>query len=454
MTVDSPDSAYKGKSLQIKSAVIVNFKGDIINIEPFMTGFAIFEDLMKKTMTMQIGIVDGVGLVERLPIVGDEIFILQVSSSSFENDITVQMPIYAVYDKQKLNDTTTTYVLDCVSFEYMNSLSRTADRAYSGLPVTDMVRDIYETYLKSDENKKPLIVDQSVGNHNFIAPETDPFEFIDFLAHEAVAGNESANYIFYETRDNFNFRTLNRLYRQEPTYTFIVGQNNIQKKNTDQTHFDDSKFVEGYTIVREMDTLNLTQRGYYDNSVLAIDPLLKRFTDRTFTYSNNFDQIDHLSKNKSIPDNSRKNLHYGASRSKYFVSHITDGNYYQEPYLQDKITSENDKSSYYASRRWLTENKRMAIESGLDYLLIDVDVPGNPAVKVGDIVNLLIPADTVEEELKGSYNPKYGDEFQNAKFLVQRICHRYNKDSNEFITSMRLSKDTVAAKITAESDEV
>ena len=85
MAVESPDLAYKAKSLQIKSASIVNFKGDTINIEPFMTGFAIFENLMKKTMTMQIGIVDGVGLVERLPIVGDEIFILQISSSSFED---------------------------------------------------------------------------------------------------------------------------------------------------------------------------------------------------------------------------------------------------------------------------------------------------------------------------------------------------------------------------------
>ena len=35
------------------------------------------------------------------------------------------------------------------------------------------------------------VVDDSIGNHNFIAPETDPLEFITFLAHEAIAGNES-----------------------------------------------------------------------------------------------------------------------------------------------------------------------------------------------------------------------------------------------------------------------
>jgi len=452
MAVTSPESTYNSKSITINSAAIVNFKGDTVDISDFLIGFAIFEDLSKKTMSMQVGISDGVGLVERLPIVGDEIFVLQITAPSFEEKITVKMPIYGVYDKQKLNDTTSSYVLDCVSFEYMNSLSRTADKAYSAVSVTSMVQDIYDTYLKSEESNKPLFLDESVGNHNFIAPETDPLEFIDFLSKEAIAGNESANYLFYEDRDKFNFRTLNRLYRQEPSYTFVVGQDNLEKTNTGQQTFDQSNYVEAYTIVREMDTKNLVERGYYDNSVLAIDPILKRFTTRTFTYRENFDLIDHLSTNPSVVENSRKNEFYGASRSKYFVSSITDGNYYQEPYLKDNINFENDKQSYYPSRRWLTENKRMAIESGLDFLVIDIDVPGNPIVKVGDVVDLLIPADTVEEELKNSYNPKYGDGFDQAKFLVNRLVHRWNRDSNEYITSMRLTKDTVGTEIIAESD--
>ena len=453
MAVISPEKTYDSKAIRIQNASMLNFKGDDIDITNFLIGFTIFEDIRKNTMSMQVGISDGVGLIERFPIVGDEIVVIQFTAPSYEESITVAMPVYAIYDKQKLNDTTVSYVLDCVSFEYLNSLSKTADKAYTGLAVSDMVKDVYQTYLQNDTLKKELFVDDSIGNHNFIAPETDPLEFITFLAHEAVAGNESANYMFYEDHEKFNFRTLNRLYRQEPVYQFVLTNDNVDKKlSLNGTQLEQSNYIEGFTVVREMDVLTLTEQGYYDNSVLAIDPVLKRFRVNAFNYNDNFDLIDHLADNKSTPVNSRKSIFNGASRSKYFVSSITDGNYYQEPYLEEKITAESDVTSFYPSRRWLTENKRMAITSGMEYLVLDVDVPGNPIIKAGDIVDIFIPADTVEEELAGSFNTKYGDEFGLAKFLVQRVCHRWNRDSNEYITSMRVTKDTTATEILPESE--
>ena len=49
------------------------------------------------------------------------------------------------YDKQKLNDNTV-FVLD-LSFEYLNSLSRTADKAYTGILLSNG-EDVYQLYYK------------------------------------------------------------------------------------------------------------------------------------------------------------------------------------------------------------------------------------------------------------------------------------------------------------------
>ena len=91
MAVISPEKTYDSKGIRIQNASLLNFKGDDLDITSFLIGFAIFEDIQKNTMSMQVGIADGVGLIERFPIVGDEIVVIQFTAPSYEESITVAM---------------------------------------------------------------------------------------------------------------------------------------------------------------------------------------------------------------------------------------------------------------------------------------------------------------------------------------------------------------------------
>lgn len=459
-TVNSEEQTYDAKGIILESIGLQNYKGDVFDLTEFCTGFVVYEDMFKNSMSMEVAIVDAVGLIERYPIIGDEAIYVKFITPSYENSVEVNMQVVGIGGKKKLNDTTVRYTLECVSQEYVNNLSRTADKAYIGLPVSTMVEDVYNL-IKRGYKPKELVVDPSIGNHTFIAPDTEPMEFIKFLEKEAIAGNQSANYVFWEDKDQFNFRTLNRMYRQEPKFEFYYIQHDVETTNATQLSekIDPSQKVLALTVARELDTLRLTELGYYDNSVAAIDPILKSYRDTGYTHEQNFDLVDHLGKdgkgkgNKSISENSFKKNYYGASRSKYFFSRISDGNYYQESYLEGRI-GPDDGHDYYPSRRWITENKRMAISSGLNYLQLDIDIPGNSDIKTGDVVDLFVPADTSEEELLASFNRRYGDSVGRAKFLVTRVAHIFTASTGEYITSLRLNKDTTANPIVAESDEI
>ena len=61
MAVISPEKTYDSKAIRIQNASMLNFKGDDIDITNFLIGFTIFEDITKNTMSMQVGISDGVG---------------------------------------------------------------------------------------------------------------------------------------------------------------------------------------------------------------------------------------------------------------------------------------------------------------------------------------------------------------------------------------------------------
>ena len=92
--------------------------------------------------------------------------------------------------------------------------------------ITDSVESILRNCLKTPKN---LIIDPGLNGYNFIGHTEKPFYLCTLLGKKCVpqlpdAFGKLAGYLFYETYDGYNFRSIDMLFMQKPKRTLIYNQ--------------------------------------------------------------------------------------------------------------------------------------------------------------------------------------------------------------------------------------
>tara|TARA_Y100000296_G_scaffold36472_1_gene42188 strand:- start:2011 stop:3915 length:1905 start_codon:yes stop_codon:yes gene_type:complete len=217
-----------------------------------------YEDLYSPIVSGEITIQDGVGLIESVPIVGEEVLEISMatagavpspigSPAGSEADIDVKdLPnliinrfrIYKVDPPVKINDNFRSVKLYFVSDAQITNMMVKVQKTYPTAELTsykkpenpledktytiaDMVRDIfYDAFLgkKKPANHRPtsknLLVEPTKGVYSACIPNWTPFKAINFLATRALSANpysKGANFVFYETLKGFRFVAIETL---------------------------------------------------------------------------------------------------------------------------------------------------------------------------------------------------------------------------------------------------
>ena len=110
------------------------------------------------------------------------------------------------------------FVLNLVSREAItNETVRVGKKFTTEEPISASVREILEDqkYLSTD---KINIIEDTQNNYGFIGNMKKPFTVITCLASKSVSGGSenqpkdgTAGFLFYETKDGFNFRSIDKL---------------------------------------------------------------------------------------------------------------------------------------------------------------------------------------------------------------------------------------------------
>ncbi len=92
--------------------------------------------------------------------------------------------------------------------------------------ITDSVESILRNCLKTPKN---IIIDPGLNGYNFIGHTEKPFYLCTLLGKKCVpqlpdAFGKLAGYLFYETYDGYNFRSIDMLFMQKPKRTLIYNQ--------------------------------------------------------------------------------------------------------------------------------------------------------------------------------------------------------------------------------------
>ena len=213
------------------------------------------------------------GLLDGLPIRGGERVDISIEDN-YGNTLTLKDGMYVNrvrnFQPGTQNDV---FMLDLCSKEYFaNEQTRVVQR-YEG-KISDNVTKILKEVLKTDTTT--FNIDSTAIDYNFIGNDRKPLYVCTWLASKSVpigtssgTGNSvggKAGYLFYQTRDGFNFKSIDKIFEQQSTKNFLY--NNISSDVPPGGY--DAKIL-SYNIDRDVDLKESMTLGTYNNRSIFFD---------------------------------------------------------------------------------------------------------------------------------------------------------------------------------------
>ena len=439
------------------SAETTTGKGDTLDLRLGVVKFNYFEDLFSPTITAEI-LVASAGnatnaagdvletVYSGLPIRGGERVKINIAPNTKTNKpLKFDTPDTYLYvsnvSRQFSDGAKELFTLDLVSREAItNETSRLPEKYYDSVPISDTVKKIIETKLSStidDEN-----LDRTKNNYPFIGNLKTPFHTLVWLASKSIPEKGLPGYFFYQTKDGFNFRSIESLIegKNNPKFTYF------ERKFTQSSRIIDTldDTIISYNVSQNNDLLTKLMLGQFSSHIMEFDPVTGYFTTEQqgkFTLDDSTNQkiiFPELKKSDSIV-NTKDVETLGATPEIPVLLNDDDQNLGSLPsrmitMVADRGALQRDPSVERNGNVQPTQWQRQALMryQVLFTQIVNMLVPLNTNLVVGDIINIKF--------LNANMESKEHDRRQSGNYMIKSLCHNY--DANQSITSLTLVRDS------------
>jgi len=429
---------------------LTNFKDDqILNIKGLVVEFNVYEDIFSPVVKADFLIKDSLGLTEIFPIVGDEKIVLSFKTAGERKNLNFVFDVYKTTQRTILEERSHGYVLHGISRHGIRDLQSIVDKAYVNQPISDIVNKVFTEKLLP-AGTKGLIAEETSGLQSIIATKQTPFEFISLLASEAKSAEypETSTFVFYEDRDSFRFRTISSMFDEVVVDDFYLADPSDEKLRDNKEAIKSYQSIIGITFESGFDTLSGLQNGLFKNNVQVLDSVLKKYTSTDFNYNQEFDTLYHISSNKLISDLGAIGSDGQPTHQRFLSSRIGPNQYSTQSYLNDRITQTND--THFASPRLRQDFLRYSVSElqTFSQYTMNVSIPGNSFIKVGELVNIYVPQNSDLVKDKQTYLKLFGQ--QNPSFLITAVKHNYKSTTAAYTTTFNVMKESFGRQIKSE----
>jgi len=283
------------------------------------------------------------------------------------------------------------YQLKLVRPELINSQGNYVKKSYNQ-NTSDIVKDIVKENLKSDLEVD--VKDSTKGQRRFVFQEEHPMEAFKKLSNEHVsAQNESSLYTLYMTDDGgqqkYVMSTFEELFKQSPvvkltqTSTLGAGASESDKQNSIIWFKASDSF---FTASRPFDKTNEQSYNLTTGKLSNVPP--PRPPD--------YGTADGTTSSSGAYGNYNRDVEKVPVRT-----------------INDPVNNKNQKTEISDARK-----KRTAFYSHIAQNAAELEIPGNPNIKLGSMIELNIP---------GKSDPSadsMGEKQMNGKALVVSIRHK------------------------------
>jgi hypothetical protein len=273
--------------------------------------------------------------------------------------------------------------------EYLNAQGNFVQKSYNDL-TCNMVKDIVKNNFKSDKSFE--IGETTKGKRRLVFSNEHPLKSITKLSGQHVASqSESSLYVLFQQSQNgtqkYIFTTFEKLFQQSPVVTLT------QTTNLNFSTATENDKQNAILWINVSDSFFTPSRAMSKSSAQCVN-LTTHCVTSAKPEQTNFKVADGLTSIRGV-----------------YTGQTSNHNEYPVPSVIDKA---NDKEPHLTAD---AKKKRAEFLSHLMQNAGELEVPGNPKIKLGSIVNLVVPK-------KAETGNAAGETQFNGKALVVAIKHK------------------------------
>lgn len=406
-----------------------------------------YEDIFSPIITAKLRVVNGgdtiasedsgekQSIYNGLPLRGAERVSIKIAANSstnkgldFSTDTTKYFYVSSISDI--ISDTQReSFTLHLVSREaFTNETSRVGKKYPVTSTIDESVNDILKNYLKTSQIGT---IDKTQNKYAFIGNLRKPFTVLVWLASKGVPDTSkkdaTAGFVFYQTQEGFQFRSLDKLISQDPIaeYTFTeVNQSSVEYEGTSDLPSNDFKIL-SYNTEQNQNLIEKLRMGTYSSYRMFYNPLTFEFTSPQkglFKLEDYAGKAKNLGQSVTLPKiSSDSDVDLGKTPTRFLTGILDIGTM-----EKDVSTEANAEPEKYQSQAIMRYNL-------LFTQTLNMMIPLNTNLKAGDVISCKFP--TITRSNKEEY-----DKDQSGLYMIKELCHHF--DSTASYTSMKLIRDT------------
>jgi hypothetical protein len=222
-TTSNPENLGFAGDVRVNQITLISANGGVQDITLQVMQIEIFEDIFAPFLTGSLIVKDSQEIAHLLPLIGEEYISIHIHTPSMEEmlDFKLQCLIYKLDNKVKTAEREIAYKLYFISKEAVVDINTKVSRGFKGL-IHQIVEEIFKEILFVE---KDYIIEEAQNNIRFISNYWKPTKCLEWCADHAVNLQGSPSFLFWETGDGFQFRTLLSLYQNAPLYQRFVWDN-------------------------------------------------------------------------------------------------------------------------------------------------------------------------------------------------------------------------------------
>ena len=386
------------------------------------TEIQIFEDIFSPFITGTITITESFDLMNKLPLIGEEFLILDLTTPGFEKRIKGRFYVFKCSEKVAIRDKLSAYTLSFISIDAVNDLNIRLNNAWSGF-CSDIAFRLIAKDKFGVQTEKPINIEDTINGIKFVCNNWSPVKAINYVAEKSVNKDGISSYLFFENRDGFNFVSLHTLYQGNTIQDFIFDNYERTETNVGDTIRDieqDYKRIISMSMPDGFDFIDRLSKGMFTSNLTSYDMVTKRFKRQYFSYQEEFNKIPHLNK---FPLNSTEVVSAPDSLVYNKIKHTAMHNGFDD-------VSNSDKFLFRLSALANTQGFKLRVET-----------LGRTDYTVGKVISLkTFRLESVNDKSNDSVDPTY-----TGKYLISAVKH--NVGGNKHTCTLELIKDSLSQGI-------
>lgn len=389
-----------------------------VDVTALMLELNLYDSIFTTSISGNIILQDSLGLIEKLPIRGNETLsvILEKPGSDGEIKFEKSFRIYRMSDRKPKTNLNEVYTLHFCSYQQVFSEQMKISKGYKYKTIHYMINDIMQNELQVPNDSK-YFIETTSGNMNLSIPNLSPLQSCAWLAKRSLNGNKIPSYLFFESlNDGFVFSSLETLFSTFDTK--LEYTHNIQ--TADSAQESEKLFGVNYSETEQgFNILTGIQNGVYASTNYGIDLVTLSFEKTVFDYqsyeskntllNNKINKIDFLSNDgSSVGTQNLANIK---------ISPLTK-NQVINPYIKarDKTVFSNDMDEIVSQRQHIFQN--------LLNSKIYLTVPGFNALSSGRVITVKF----LERNVRDKSDADETDDLYSGKYIIVRCRHVFRPD--------------------------